>query len=356
MKRIAIISAYAYVEHHANYGSLLQYFALQTCLESLGLQPFWVRYVLPEEHSITYEIKEVVKVCTSSYDRDRIKAINGQNRFIKNYLRLSEKEYCGFDEIANNPPVADLYITGSDQVWGGCIEANYLRFAPEGKTKIAYAASFGQSKLTEEQCSLIPDWIREIKYVSLRESEGVRICDELGIPSIMVADPTLLLNENDYPICEPITRPDLFCYFLNKFTLDKHVDSLIQSSNTVFCGGVNKNATSYRSFERILSPEEWIGMIKGAGTILTNSFHGMIFSIIYKKPFVVFLQNGETGAQNSRIFSFLSYIGLQDRIYQSPEQFDKLLEAEIDWEKVNWHIDSLRSISIDFIKNALKPV
>ena len=354
MNKVGIISAYAYIEHHANYGSLLQYYALQTYLEKFNLKPYWIRYILPEEHTIKYAIKDIVKLLLSPYDRNRKALIKAQNKFISERIKLSDSVYCGYDEIQKNPPEADIYITGSDQVWGGCIEANYLRFVKNGKPKMAYAASFGRSSLTKEQLVKIPGWIKEIDFVSVRESEGVKICQDLDIPAIMVADPTLLINKEDYPAKDPKERPEFFCYFLNEFSIDKSVDHIIRQSNSVFCGGVNKKTNSYKELEQLLSPEEWIGMIKNTKYVLTNSFHGMIFSIIFQKPFVVFLQNGKTGVQNSRMYSFLSYIGLENRIYQSPEKFEELLHEEIDWKSVSQHIGTLRDTSEEFIKNILK--
>ena len=354
MRKIAIISAYAYIEHHGNYGSLLQYYALQTFLEQqFGCDPYWIRYTLPEEHSLKYEIKDLIKTLFFSFDRNRKKLLKKQGAFAQQYLKLSKKKYCGFDEITNNPPKADLYITGSDQVWGGCIEANYLRFVEPSKPKMAYAASFGRSELSKEQLMKVPDWIREIDYVSLREKEGVKICEDLDIPAIMVADPTLLIKKEQYPVIEPKDPPDYFCYFLNKFSLDREVDSLVRNSNAVFCSGVNKNASAYKEYEKVLSPEEWIGMIKCARFVLTNSFHGMIFSIIFRKPFIVFLQDGKTELQNSRIYSFLSYIDLEDRIYKSPEQLTNFENNEVGWNKAYKKIDSLCHISTQFIQEAL---
>lgn len=354
MKKIAIISAYAYVEHHVNYGSLLQYYALQTYFELNGFQPYWIRYILPEEHCFKYKVLDLIKTIVSSYDRKRKKVLKKQFVFINENINLSEKEYCGFIDIKNDPPKADLYITGSDQVWGGCIEANYLCFANDSAPKMAYAASFGRSKLSDEQRKLIPEWIKKIDYVSLREAEGVKICNDLKIPSIMVVDPTLLLNKCDYPVLVPKVKPEFFCYFLNEFILDKEVEDKIKQSNSVFCSGVNKNARRFSKFERELSPAEWIGMIKSAECILTNSFHGMIFSIIFEKPFVVFLQKGTTEVQNSRIYSFLSYVGLEDRIFISADQFSNILNKQIDWLLVSEKINSLRNTSIQFIHDALE--
>ncbi len=354
MKSVAVISAYAYIEHHANYGSLLQYYALQEYLKKAGYNPFWIRYVLPEEHTLFYYFKDTVKWLISSDDKKRKKIIKKQNSFIKKYLTLSKEVYCGDKALVDSPPKADYYITGSDQVWGGCIEANYLRFVEGNHPKIAYAASFGKDRLSQEQLIAIPDWIRSFDYVSLRETSGVDICRKLDIQSQLTVDPTLLLRDVDYPVVLPDFPVDFFAYFLNEFPLDCDVESIIRKKNSVICGGVNRNMTSFRRQEKILSPEEWLGMIKTARVVLTNSFHGMIFSIIFKKPFVVFLQKGKTVSQNSRLASFLSTVGLEDRVYKNYDQFKLLLKSKIDWGKVYNKLDSVRLSSMLFLKNALK--
>ena len=133
MKTVGVISAYAYIEHHVNYGSLLQYFALQELLKEKGLFPYWIRYVLPEEHTQFYKIKRCIKRILNPVERDKEQGIRFQNEFIEMYLNLSDKFYCGNKQISSNPPMYDYYITGSDQVWGGCIEANYLRFTTKDK-------------------------------------------------------------------------------------------------------------------------------------------------------------------------------------------------------------------------------
>lgn len=111
---------------------------------------------------------------------------------------VSDKKYDNINELKINPPKADIYITGSDQVWAGWLEPNYLTFAPPKKKKIAYAVSFGRQQLTAEHQSHIQNWVKQFDAISIRESSGIEICRKMGMDAVHLLDPTLLLDDVDY--------------------------------------------------------------------------------------------------------------------------------------------------------------
>lgn len=358
-KTACVISSYAYIIDHINYGAILQYFALEKALKQCGIQAYWLRYTIATSKTKRL-IKRIIRFI--HYGKNEIRAYKALRSFIfflQNYCHVSEKEYKTETQLKQSTPIADIYITGSDQVWAGTLAPNYLCFAPSNKTKCSYAASFGKGAITDEQKEIIAPWLQNIDFISVREASGQRICSDLGITAEKVLDPTLLIDANNYPVQKLNDSTNIFCYFLNILSKEEIYWSTVKkwSQEQNLSIGVACTEETYNLFDYneslFLSPNDWLDKYHNAKYILTNTFHGTVFSVIFNKPFLFFKQQGKTQEQNERIYSFLSQLNLLSRIYKPEEDFSQQLQEPIDWDCTNRIISEERKNSINFISKVI---
>lgn len=355
--KIGVISSYACVKSANNYGALLQYFALQSYLRKRGHDPFWIKSILPQSslrifarHVKNYRSLRLVIAfykCHKTFE-------SFQNR----YLSVTGREYQGNADLSKNCPQADYYITGSDQVWGGALKENYLRFVADSTRKIAYAASFGRDQIDTVQMETITPWIQDFAYVSVREASGVDICRSMGVNAFHLLDPTLLIDADTYPGIEYSGINNLLtCYFLN--VDDTQSIRLNEIRKYAIDEGLKLQIASCQYAERFFkkdelvmpSPEEWLQKYRDAKCIVTNTFHGTAFAIIFQKPFVTILQSGASATQNTRMLSLLEMFGLKERIWGGHRQLADIMSIQIDWKKVESKLHEYRKKSDDFFQN-----
>lgn len=359
-----------------NYGGLLQNYALQTVLKRMGHEPITLDQYIVKPHSllrtVIRTIKDILKNIIKkvlhvgipheqSYKVEKRISTIGANtqRFIDTYINKSPKlygkdvtyQYC----IANN---INNFIVGSDQVWRKAfnirIYNSFLDFAQDinGK-KIAYAASFGidEWEFNKEETSIIRSLIKGFDAVSVRESSGVQLCKQyLNVDAEFVLDPTMLLNQDDYLRLIPQelktqNKPGrLFTYILdNNPEKQKIIDTIAKDkkltpfSITVF-GDKISNTES-------VSVEEWLNAFNEAEFVICDSFHAVVFSIIFNKDFLV-IANAERG--NARFDSILTLFGLQKRLVKSVEEIKKA-DWQIDWNRVNVKVKEMQNKSMNFL-------
>lgn len=356
----AVISSYAYIRGHNNYGSILQYYALQTYLKKFNINTYWIRYMFPAKTLYLSLIKRAVKAIINGFKVknywNHVRTQLQFRKFMHKYCHVSQQKYDNIQVLKQAPPVADLYITGSDQVWGGCLEPNYLTFAPKNHLKIAYAASFGKREISYEQQLHIQTWIKDFDAISVREESGVEICKKMGMKAEHLLDPTLLIDENDYlaPHIKRLEKKDYaFCYFINEKKLDNlRIDDLIKFTQEK---QIKLKITGIEGPEQIISPkylfqyspEKWLNHYKYAKYIFTNTFHGTVFCIIFKKQFCVLTQKGATTQQNERLYSLLKLFGLEGRILQPDKEIKKIIDTPINWNNVE-NIKKECRLKVDF--------
>lgn len=339
-KKICIISSYTYIKKNINYGALFQYYALEKYLKRNGYSPFWLRYIVQEKIDLLRNMKTLVKnVWHIKHSTQIFLTHNAFIKFVREELQVSDRCYLGIESLQKNFPEADVYITGSDQVWGGCESANYLTFVPDNKIKISYAASFGKNNISAQQKQKIAPWLKRMDKISVREKSGVSICRSMGLSATQVVDPTFLINSDEYPAVLPNEKNYCFSYFLNvdrnhAEKLSKACKSSIGNLKFLCTAGVSNMDWVLSTEELVfLSPEEWIGMYKNAKVIFTNTFHGTVFALLFHKSFVVFKQVGSSAKQNERISSLLEAFSLEKRICEHYDSIQKILEEPIDWQK-----------------------
>lgn len=355
MKRIGIISSYAWIKVANNYGALLQYYALQQYLICKGHSAFWIRFVLYHNFNTSLTLNTIKRFLRHPLIYlSTLKCHKSFLKFCEHYLYMSNKIY-DKESNPNSYPIADYYITGSDQVWGGTQPEYYLSFVNENSKKISYAASFGKGEISEEHFNNVAPLIKQFAKVSVREDKGVEICKRMGVDAQHLLDPTLLLDKDSYPHTKPIyTQSYVFTYFLNLRQLNDVRWCDIKS----FCkkNGLHLKVCAVQGSQYLfnhkdlvyLNPVEWLTAYQYASCILTNTFHGTAFAIIHQRPFLCILQTGESANQNNRMLSLLKTVGLENRILHPNQTIEEAMNTPISWDKVAMQLTKMRLKTDDF--------
>lgn len=337
--RVSINSTFSYIMTNVNYGSALQCYALQKYLTKRGHQP---------EHLKDYRANPILilkRVKNARYPKEfcqKIKAQVAMHRFVKRYIATSKRGYFTESAMFAHCPQAECFIAGSDQIWRNANGSRYLNFAPDNAVKLSYAASFGRTSIPDDMAQTIQPWLNRLDGISVRENTAVEIVNSLvSKKAIRVLDPTLLLDMDEYP-CAPVDKKDYcYCYFLNLGSRENVCFDQLKEYATIKNNRLLLTAPSNYSLfadEQPLFPsvEEWLGLYKNATCIFTNTFHGLVFCIIFKKQFLFFAQKGTSERENDRFYSLISLLHLEDRLV-SPEDIgsvSKKMEKLIDYEKV----------------------
>lgn len=344
-----------------NYGGVLQNFALQTVLKRLGHNPVTIDYRVssPLWFWVCQSIKTVLLYPIKSKRRALTPYRNIFPRkgcimnFVRQHITLTEKQYLSYKKSIIHDYNIGAVVVGSDQVWRpryntDCLYDTYLSFVKdENILKLSYAASFGVDKweYNDEQTRKCRELIKRFKAVSVRENSGVALCKEyLGVEAIEVLDPTLLLSCNDYnEVCAdiPINRNRYVCCYI----LDMNNEKMTLIHDFASKHGCEPLVFSAHSNLKY-SVEEWISLFRDATYVITDSFHGMVFSMIFHKEFYLL---ANAGRGSSRFISLLSKFGLEGRLVdQVPETIEK-----IDWESVDGKKKVLVERSLEFLNTGL---
>ncbi|MGM1055650.1 MAG: polysaccharide pyruvyl transferase family protein [Bacteroidota bacterium] len=360
-----------------NYGGIIQNYALQKVLAKMGHDVVTIDRIADNPHSKikilankykTYFFRYFLQSKNPKY-LDYSKVFEHNLRFLKEHVNLSPA-------VKTTGSLADyfkkekfnLVIVGSDQVWRPKYSPDiffnfYLDFLQKETSikKVAYAASFGTEtwEYTEEQTKASSELIQQFNAVAVREDSGVKLSGDYlnRKDAIQVLDPTLLLEAEDYSklIGQKEKRNGLFTYVLDDSMGKK--DFILNCSKhlnlEVYTNQAKYNTDTFKSnkVEDYLMPplEGWLQGFRDANFVITDSFHGTLFSIINQKPFLS-LVNLDRGA--SRFESILKQLGLEDRLVYNVEKFDKSkLEEEIDYVAVKLKLNRLKDDSLNFIKN-----
>jgi len=280
-------------------------------------------------------------------------------------VAVSKEKYFSADQLKATPPKYDYYMVGSDQVWNydhnGQDMSYLLDFVSDKAKTISYASSFGLDSISE---NVKDDYIRllgSIQYLSVREKMGSKIIQSLTgrIPSV-VLDPVFLLNKNQWQNITDDNIGKSEPYILLYTTKAKHYRDFLRITKYDSYGiRVVHIGTSMRlcdMFKRntnisfASSPEKFLGLIKNAKLVLTSSFHGTAFSILFKKQFVSF--RGNNLGKDARIVELLGDLGISDRLFHDKMTADQV-NKQICYESVQEKLERLREESMRFLHQAL---
>lgn len=367
---------------HTNYGGILQAYALQTVLERMGHKVVVFdtpnRMPLPPLKDIPKcflkrIIKKILgrnqKIFYEYYQNKKVIPVVSQNtqRFINSYIHRQEiRDFNELDEKSY-----DAIVVGSDQVWRPLyfvpgwrwqeIENAFLSFASKWNIKrLSYAASFGTDdwEYTDQQTRRCKALLQVFDAISVRETNGVTLCKKyFDIDSVHVLDPTMLLNEADYSIFfqkanTPKSNGTLLNYILDETEKSSALIMNVANQKFLRAFSVNnpyENDETKPLNERIKpSVEKWLRGFYDAEFVITDSFHACVFSILFKKQFVV-VGNKERGL--SRIESLLLCFGIENRIVEDSAQVMRL--PLIDYDTVYIKLEKYRKKSFDFLNVAL---
>lgn len=361
-----------------NYGGMLQNYALQHVLKQMGHTPVTLNYQFDTSWRIkilslgSHVLKRLkggkVPLRAWPTKKEYEQITQHTKRFISDHIEATEPFL--LDDINKQDfGKIDAIIVGSDQVWRGshpAVPHFFLSdFKDAGCKKIAYAASFGVDfwEFSDENTELCKKLIKQFDAISVRENGGVALCKQyFYVKPQLVLDPTLLLEKNDYYSLQNISNmpsgeaPYMMTYVLDK-TPEKQaiIDSISKKSGfsprTVMVGNYFSEVGS-RGVDSCVYPpvEDWIAGFKNANFVVTDSFHGTVFSIIFHKPFVAIV-NRNRGAD--RFTSLLSQLNLENRLVESVEEAMVLLNSKIDYEAVDVALEDKRKKSINFLIEAL---
>lgn len=359
-----------------NYGCLMQAYALQVILRDKGYRVVtdknacrmkdnasWPRLCFRYFHKLFLKITGHIE--DSAKNRETI-SVNTE-KFIKNNINT----ICFFEKNHINPKIDindySTYVVGSDQVWRKGmmnIDPYFLTFINNTHIKkIAYAASFGVDNINDWSISEKKIYSRMLSMfngISVREDSGALICkDELGVDATHVLDPVMLLQKDDYikliDTLDTSFENSLYCYILD---LDANKELIIanisQNKNLKpsYIMPKKKIGDKWDHIDDCVFPSvsSWLSGFRDANYIITDSFHGMVFSLVFNKQFVV-IANKKRGL--SRFTSLLKLVGLEDRLVFSIDDAISSCQNVIDYDRVNPILEIWRNKSISFINENL---
>lgn len=366
-KKAAVITRHAV----SNYGSVLQAYALQESIKKLGYDCEIIDYIRTDED---YRNIADTLVKKSSWNKNIItrliyKSIQSPEyivmgrafeKYRKALLCESKTRYSSLSELKSNPPDADIYCTGSDQVWGpvgsdNCDGAYFLDFAPDGKKKIAYAASFGKTDISNCDTDKIKNSLEDYDFLTVREKSAVELINSLGISGVtQVLDPTLLLDSDEWSklIKQNISGKYVLLYQLHSNPdMDSYAERFALKSGLKLIRLTPLFHRVFKSGKAVYLPDisAFLSYIKNAEFMITDSFHGTAFAINFNTPFIDILP-GETKTRNQ---SILELTGLTNRILGSYDDYS-FINKKTDFTKANEIISQKRLQSIETLKNMLE--
>lgn len=367
-----------------NYGGMMQAYALQKVLKDMGHEVVTINHHAPSKGAV-YSLARLGFRLLKKVTGERKQPVNFEKHY--SYIfqdtqafvdqHITQSEYIDNDADLKahfDKNSYDAVIVGSDQTWRPMYSPNiynyYLDFLEHDTKikKIAYASSFGVDtwEYSAEQTHRCAELAKLFDAISVREQSGMELCEKyLGVESECVLDPTLLLDKEDYLALigdryKGARGEGVFTYFLDtNEEKESAAEQLAEKLDTFTYKSQAKVSLSAQSSGNVddyrMPPvEEWLASFANADFVLTDSFHGTVFSIIFNKPFISII-NIERGG--SRFFSLLNELNLSDRIINNIEDITpNLLNSNIDFEEVNKNLDRLKKLSIDFLDSSLETV
>ncbi len=360
------------INDYSNYGNRLQNYALQEVLISLGCSVKTIvqdRISLSEKsnRSTLQKIKNFLIISNKKkieliktnielkiYKKYRKEKIANLKKFTSMFIN-EESDIISVNKVPQSLiDKYDYFITGSDQVWnpnfGFGNEIDFIEFAPKNK-RISYAASFGISVIPDKYIEDYKKRLTNINRISVREEAGAEIVRSLtGKEAIVLVDPTLLIDKNRWiaistdHIEKPVKKY-LLTYMLGdiKKSYKEYINKISKENNLEVV-----NLASYKDKKRYaICPREFIDYFNSAEIVITNSFHGVVFSILLEKAFIVLSR----GNLNSRIDTLLKKFKLEER------KFDDIIKQsnpfKINYLHVSEILEKERNKSCSYLKNAL---
>lgn len=381
-KRIGLLLALG-----PNYGALLQSYATQQLLINMGFETSIITYQGDRRDVFRNGLTGFVFYVVSQFKRDKNKrpkqildALHQDNRnnrikaqkvFIKERIR-GIRNFTNHTDLVKYASSLDVVMIGSDQSWlpNSMISiTGSFEFVPKGTRKISYATSLGVSEYPKYCWRQARKVWKRMDYISVREEQGKKIINDIcgDIPVQVVCDPTYLFTKLEWEQLIPVKRLEeekyVLCYFLGT---DKKLFEVARNFakskglrllSILTCEVAVEGDASFP--DRLITgatPEEFVNFIRGAEYILTDSFHGLAFSVINEKQFYLFYPQREYLAQsrNSRLDNIIKMWGLEDRLILDKNiDWGKFETMDINYKDVTPKVLSKRNESLEYLQKAL---
>lgn len=374
MRKIGIFT----INDYNNYGNRLQNYATQEVLKSLG---FSVETVInstqynTRENSINKieKLKELTikdffskslskvwyKVNKENIHYKKAQRIKSFKNFTSSYISETDYSIAENNIPENLSNKYDYFVTGSDQVWNPVFRygssVDFLTFAPKNK-RIAYSPSFGIAEIPSNYIDDYKVWLSEMHRLSVRENAGAKIIKDLtGRNATVLLDPTLMLTKEKWlsiskKASNKTEKEYLLTYFLGDIPkkIKRRISNIAADNNLQIINLADpKDVNTY-----ITGPSEFIDYIHSASVFCTDSFHGVVFSVLMDTPFIIFDRKGNLPSMNSRIDTLLTTLKLQSRLAQNVETNKQIFEA--DYSHVASILKDERKKAIDYLKEAMQ--
>lgn len=370
-----------------NYGQLLQAYATQQIVRKFGYQTEIIKYrsgrnkgIKVSYGAVVVGLKQAVAIIRrkmQSKEDVTLDEIHQQNIDLRkkaaDYFRqtcLSDVVECdGINELRKKSKEYYAVLVGSDQVWLPDVAvSNFftLRFAAHGVRRISYATSLGVSSYPNYAKKDAGDFWKQIDYLSVREQQGKEIIQEIvDVPVEVVADPTYILTCEEWLNLIPHERvvegQYILCYFLGDSGSSKQFARNFADSKglrliSILSDECNSDDSQYADKVLVGSTVgDFVNLIRNAEYVLTDSFHGLAFSVINQKQFLVFYRRrlDVKESRNSRIDNIVKTWGIEERLIKEPDKA-VIPTDDIDYNTVSSRVEELRKKSLAFLENALK--
>lgn len=352
-----------------NYGSVLQAFATQKVFEKMDQEVTVIDYITPQRTKrrifagINPNISQHFAV-RFLYKCAKIVSImlkeNTFGKFIKDNLYLSKK-YITVEDLEKDPPNADLYVTGSDQTWNssyneGVDRGFFLDFLPQDSRRISFVSSFGKTKLEDGEVEITRKYLEKYSNLSVREDSALDILKELGRnDAIQLIDPTLQLEKKEWlTIASKRLIKEKYLVLMLLYNEDNNATEYARKIadekglKLVKLSWEFKRPAQVDKLMTHRSPADFLSLFYYADFVVTNSFHGLAFSINLEKQFIIVPRN----EYNSRIESLLKLTGLEDRLVCNEDDI-KVASCQIDYIPVGEVLYKERKRAEQYLREVL---
>ncbi len=353
-------------QRSCSYGAFLQCFALQEALRRMGHTATVIDYQpkhrservrFPLSRKPPFFPPKNLLICAKQYVF---------RSAIEKHLNLTRQKFTTYNQLELTTWNFDAVVCGSDQIWnashtGGKYDPAYFgEFLPTGIRRISYAASLGDNQIPFEQAPAFKELIDRMDQVSVREEDGAREVERVtGCSCRVVPDPTILYQTFGHLIKEDASlklSPYIFSYQMQQSNLYRAALYKAQQGLTypIFHLGGAKHDFAARNFS-VITPYKWLSLIQNAAHVVTNSFHGAVFALLFNRPLTLVAVQGQMAPLTARMRSLLSWMDAPSLLCNTEGEIEPALSSarNIDWRNIQGRISQARAEGEMYLNNAL---
>lgn len=370
--KIALVTIHYAVSH----GATLQTFATQKILSRYGdvsiidyksahlIRIMRLFRLGPRLRSLLWAVKDLYRLFP------RYRLIRKFRGFIKEHFKLTDKYEC-INEMSHLDGKFDIFVSGSDQIWNpkviddidrptGKLDAVYLLGFVKKSKKISFSSSYGSYSFSDEEEAFLKQYLESYTHLSVRESDAAIFLSKLlNKPVAHTLDPTLMLTRQEwldsFELCQVDNRDDYIFVYIVRNTKDRFVNEVVREvSKRLAVKIITVDQELFSEFKadeyiRDAGPIDFLKLLSNAKMVITNSFHGTVFSVNFCVPFI----SVKPGSGLNRTEGFLSKIGLHSQLVTKMEYLDQAMRFDFDFKNVHRNLDAFRSASIEYIEKAI---